>query len=143
MSWCLSEIFAFCCFDCFKKTVSSKVFFDVCSLSPGAVRSDFDMKAQSFSDLSFFLPASFSPSPGPPPTPSHPVNMLLENLQEPGSHSSCDTRIESSLGVVPELQSPVQACTPWCCSFCGSGESLPACPSAVGTSYPGPPCSHV
>lgn len=62
---CLLEAFAFCCFDCLKKknkqtkTVSSKVFFDVCSSpSPGAVRSDFDMKAQSFSDLPFCLPAS-------------------------------------------------------------------------------------
>lgn len=117
-----------------KKTVSGKVFFDVCSSpSPGAVRSDFDMKAQSFSDLSFFLPASLPPC----------VCILLENFRELGMHSSCDTKIEGSLGAVPWLLSPVQACTPWCCGFCGSVESLSSCPPAAGTSGSGSHCSCV
>lgn len=117
-----------------KKTVSGKVFFDVCSSpSPGAVRSDFDMKAQSFSDLSFFLPASC------PPVSAH----CLRTFTELGRHSSCDTRIEGSLGVVPWLLSPVQACAPWCCSFCRSVESLSSCPSAAGTSDSGSHCSCV
>lgn len=54
------------------------MFFDVCSSpSPGAMRSDFVMKVQSFSDPSFSLSASLSPS----------VSVLLDNLGESGRHS--------------------------------------------------------
>ena len=79
------------CADGFK-IVSSQVFFDVCSPpSPGAVRSDFDMKAQSCSDLFTSLPASLPPS----------VCTGLEKFPEAGRCLSCDTKRERSLGVVP------------------------------------------
>lgn len=82
------------------KIVSSKVFFDVCPpFSPGAVRSDFDMKAQSFSDPSFFLPASL------PPLSVY----CLRNFQNQAGALHVTQR-ERSLGAVPcssLLSSPV------------------------------------
>lgn len=119
-------------------TVSSKVFFDVCSSpSPGAVRSDFGMKAQSLSDLSSFLPASLPPY----------VYTLPENLREPGRRPSGNTGLERSpglesalaLGSCPGLDPGLSMV----CGFRGSGDSLPAFPSAAVTSCSGPHCSSV
>lgn len=136
-SWRFSPSVALIAFKKTNHTVSSKVFFDVCSSpSPGAVRSDFGMKAQSLSDLSFFLPASLPPY----------VYTLPENLREPGRCPSGNTRLERSPGLesalAPGSCPGLDPGLSMVCGFWGSGESLPACPLAV-TSCSGPHCSCV
>lgn len=89
------------------------MFFDVCSSpSPGAVRSDFDMKAQSFSDLSFF-PAFVSLS----------VRCLRTFEKQMGAPHVMQRY--KGPRVVPWLLSPRQACAPWFGGLCIS-ESLSA-----------------